>query len=423
MSNVKQDFPEGWETKKLSEVIVINKGLTYKSSDYAKNENEGQIFLTLKSIEKGGGFNKKGIKFYKGDYHEKHIVNPGDLIIANTDLTRDGDVVGAPVIVPQLNSKSKYVISMDLSKIDTNKKLDKNFAYYLFSNSSMRTKMRKFSTGSTVLHLNLNSVKKIKIKLPPLPQQKKIAEILSTIDIEITKTDEIIKQTELLKKGLMQKLFTKGIGHTKFKKTKLGLIPEEWEVRKMSEIATVSGGKRMPKGTLLQTKANSHPYIRVSDFDKYNLSHKNIEYVPDSIYPLIKKYIVSKNDLIISVAGTLGLVAKISKNLDGANLTENADKITIKKANNNFIYQLLKSTLFNKYIESIKTTSAQPKIALEKLRKFELAIPYIQEQIKIADILESVDKKIIKNKKAKKEFLKLKQSLMQDLLTGRKLVN
>ena len=73
--------------------------------------------------------------------------------------------------------------------------------------------------------------------LPPISEQKKIAEILTTVDEAIEKTDQIIEKTKEVKKGLMQKLLTRGIGHKKFKKTEIGEIPEEWEFGRLSDIA------------------------------------------------------------------------------------------------------------------------------------------------------------------------------------------
>ncbi|MBF0383035.1 MAG: restriction endonuclease subunit S [Magnetococcales bacterium] len=76
----------------------------------------------------------------------------------------------------------------------------------------------------------------IDIPLPPLPEQKKIAAILSSVDEAIQSTQAVIDQTQKVKKGLLQQLLTKGIGHTKFKKTEIGEIPESWEVLRVADV-------------------------------------------------------------------------------------------------------------------------------------------------------------------------------------------
>lgn len=107
-----------------------------------------------------------------------------------------------------------------------------------------------------------------------------------------------------------------------FKLTEVGEIPEDWEVKKLDEISSVTSGKRLPKGYELTDKANLHPYIRIVDIVDERISSSSLKYVPEEIFNLIKNYRVFEEDLIITVAGTLGLICKIPYNLDGANLTE-----------------------------------------------------------------------------------------------------
>lgn len=92
--------------------------------------------------------------------------------------------------------------------------------------------------------INQTELSKIQLPLPPLPEQKKIAEILSTVDQAIEKVDEAIDKTQRLKKGLMEELLTKGIGHKEFKDTEIGRIPREWEIVRISDISLdlIGGG-------------------------------------------------------------------------------------------------------------------------------------------------------------------------------------
>ena len=106
-----------------------------------------------------------------------------------------------------------------------------------------------------------------------MDEQQKIAEILSTVDETIEKTDSIIEETRQLKKGLMQKLFTEGIGHTRFKETKIGRIPEEWEVVKLDEITKIMVGKDVEKDRYSKHKDEKYQYPvysnTVSDYGLY----------------------------------------------------------------------------------------------------------------------------------------------------------
>jgi len=149
-----------------------------------------------------------------------------------------------------------------------------------------------------------------------------------------------------------------------YKQTDVGIIPEDWDVNLIEEISEVKSGKRLPLGKTLVETATSHPYIRVADMFWGGVAVEDLKFVPVEVFPSIKNYRIYKEDIFISVAGTLGLVGKIPEELDGANLTENANKLTNIKCNRDFLLYLLMSPLIQNAIESARTLGAQPKLAL-----------------------------------------------------------
>ncbi len=263
-----------------------------------------------------------------------------------------------------------------------------------------------------------NKFKEIKVAMPPIEEQEKISSILSTVDEQIDNIDALIEKNKELKKGLMQTLLTKGIGHTKFKNTEIGEIPEEWDVKKIGDICEVKGGKRLPKGYQLEDEDNAFPYIRVADMYMGGIRQDDIKYVPKDIVDKIKNYKISKDDLFISVAGTLGIVGQVPYELDGANLTENADKLCNIQINKLYLMKVLQSNIVQSIIEAEQTKSAQPKLALTRIKEFLIPVPSDIEQVKIASILMEVDEKIGQYKNKKQKLEELKKGLMQQLLTG-----
>jgi type I restriction enzyme S subunit len=202
-----------------------------------------------------------------------------------------------------------------------------------------------------------------------------------------------------------------------YKPTDFGLIPVEWELLQLYEIADVKGGKRLPKGEQLSDSPTQHPYIRVTDMREGGIELSGIKYVPDSIWPTIKSYTISKDDLFISVAGTLGIVGSIPESLDGANLTENADKICNIKCSKSFLQYHLQSELIKNRIKDASTVCAQPKLAIEQIKSFPVMLPPLPEQQKIADILTTVDAHVSETEALIEKTKALKQGLMQQLLT------
>lgn len=206
-----------------------------------------------------------------------------------------------------------------------------------------------------------------------------------------------------------------------YKQTELGVIPEDWGVNVIEKIADVKSGKRLPLGKKLIDSETSHPYIRVTDMFQGGVSLAEMKYVPDDVYPVIQNYRIFKDDIFISVAGTLGIVGKIPVSLDGANLTENADRLTNITCDRDYLLYIFASPLIQGIIESERTLGAQPKLALTRIRKFRVVLPEEKsEQTAIATVLFDTDsliehlEKLIAKKKA------IKQGTMQQLLTGKK---
>lgn len=278
---------------------------------------------------------------------------------------------------------------------------------------------RKQGQGNAVVHIYAKGLATVQIPLPPLQEQQKIAEILSTVDQKIDSIDFKIEETQTLKRGLMQRLLSEGIGHSKFKESEIGRIPITWEIKNIEDIAEVKGGKRLPKGYDLTDIVTPFPYIRVTNMSMGGINNKQMLYVPIEIQPKIKNYTISKEDLFIAVAGnTLGMVGDIPEFLHNANLTENADKICNIKINKNYLLHVLMSNLIQNEIKNTITTNAQPKLALTRIKTFKLPIPSKEEQQSIAEILSTTDEKLESLRAKKEAFETLKKGLMQKLLSG-----
>ena len=203
-----------------------------------------------------------------------------------------------------------------------------------------------------------------------------------------------------------------------YKQTEVGVIPEDWDVKTIEQIGFVTSGKRLPLGSSLVKHPTPHPYVRVTDMRPGTVSLDEIQFVPESVFPAIKRYRIYCDDIFISVAGSLGIVGKVPKELDGANLTENADRITKITCSQDYLLHVLMSPLIQNTIDSIQTVGAQPKLALTRIRKFTVPNPPLPEQRDIATALSDVDGLLggLDRLIAKKRDLK--QAAMQQLLTG-----
>jgi type I restriction enzyme S subunit len=206
--------------------------------------------------------------------------------------------------------------------------------------------------------------------------------------------------------------------NTGYKNTEIGVIPEEWGVTTIDQIADVKSGKRLPLGCSLVTNPTPHPYIRVADMLVGTVSLNDIKYVPEDVFPAIKRYRIYCEDIFISVAGSIGIVGKIPNELNGANLTENADRITNISCSQDYLLYIFMSPLIQTTIDSIQTVGAQPKLALTRIRKFTIPLPPLPEQHAIAAALSDVDALLAALDRLIAKKRDLKQATMQQLLTG-----
>lgn len=167
-------------------------------------------------------------------------------------------------------------------------------------------------------------------------------------------------------------------------------IPESWKWVKLGEIASVLGGKRIPAGRKLTTENTGYKYIRVSDMKNGSVLTDGLLYVPQDIYPSISRYCIHKEDVYITVAGTIGRVGKIPPEIDGANLTENADRLVFSGINQDWLIKCLESSVAQTQIINVTTKVGQPKLAIKRIQELVLPLPPLAEQKRIVAKLEQL---------------------------------
>ena len=286
--------------------------------------------------------------------------------------------------------------------------------------------LKKLHLADVVPGLKRELVLSIKIPLPPLPEQKAIAKILSTVDKAIQKVDEAIAKTERLKKGLMQKLLTKGIGHKEFNYSKeLGCeIPKEWGVVKLKDIFNVE------TGTTPSTKKKEYwEKGDVNWFTPTDLSKLNGKiHIKDSDRKITEKALkennltlMPKGSIILSTRAPVGYAAVLIK--EGTFNQGCKGLIPKEFANVDTIYYCYYLLNIKHVLQNLSGGSTFKELSKNRLENLLVSLPPLPEQQKIAEILSTVDKKLELERKRREKLEKIKRGLMNDLLTGRKRVN
>ncbi len=157
-------LPEGWERRSVSSLADVFRGKSYRSSELV--ESDGQPFINLKCIERFGGFRISGLKWFRGEHKEHHLVVPGDVVIAVTDMTRDAMIVAQAARVPRTVGENA-IYSMDLVKAVPRKGFQPEWFYGMLRFSKFSAAVREEATGATVLHLKPKHIEKWETVVPP----------------------------------------------------------------------------------------------------------------------------------------------------------------------------------------------------------------------------------------------------------------
>ena len=422
----------GWEKTSFGEIATLVKGVSYASEDYC-GPGQGAIFLTIKCVSKAGGFKPEGIKYFKGKIADSQELHAGDLLIANTDLTRAGDIVGAPIVVPSLNGET-ITMSMDLSKVvEDDRKIDRQFFYFMLMTDSVRRFMKDHASGSTVLHLQTRAVPTLEIDIPnKKPEQTKIAEILSTVDQAIDQTEALIAKQQRIKTGLMQDLLTRGIDKQgnlrseethEFKDSSLGRIPVEWESGYFQ--SCISGS---PQNGIYKPQSaygeQGTPIIRIDGFghgDRIKAqSYKRIGLSKSEI----EQFRLRDGEVLINRVNSvqyLGKTALVEYLPEATVFESNMMRLTIDRQRMlpDFALLILTSPAASgHFLSNAKLAIAQASINQHDVNSLQIKRPHLKEQCAICERIASIDDSIRNTLSGLEKLHRVKTALMQDLLTG-----
>lgn len=200
-------------------------------------------------------------------------------------------------------------------------------------------------------------------------------------------------------------------------------IPESWEWVRLGSITKIKGGKRLPKGEEFSKEKTNNFYLRVTDFKERSINLENLKCVTDEVAQKIKNYRITVKDIYISIAGTIGKVGIIPKELNNSLLTENAAKITdILCADQIFLLNILEAAFIKRKIRESIVSSGQPKLALFRIEEFLIPLPPLEEQKRIVSKLDSMFEKINKAKEliqeVKENIENRKESILNKAFRG-----
>lgn len=415
-------IPDDWEVKRLGDSVDILRGGSPRPiENYLTTNADGINWIKIGDVKPNDKYIRKTEeKIIPEGKSRSREVKKGDFILSNS-----------------MSFGRPYILAIDgcihdgwLTIQKYAETFDKEFLYYLLGSDEVFNQYVQMAAGSSVQNLNKDKVADLQLKIPPLPEQQRIAKALSDVDALISTTEKLIQKKKNIKQGAMQNLLTgkkrlPGFGpQTKspaYKQTELGLIPEDWEVKSLGESFDIGSSKRVFQS---QWRKSGIPFYRAREI--VILAEKNtVEnelFIDETLYNQYKTLygVPAVNDLLVTGVGTLGKVYKVQNTnpfyfKDGNIIClKNKGSINSDYVSYHFDYYIVKDQINDNSGKSTVGT-----YTINSARKTIIPVPSVPEQTAIANVLSSMDKEIETLNTNLEKYRNLKTAMMQQLLTGK----
>ncbi|WP_205676465.1 restriction endonuclease subunit S [Alteromonas portus] len=406
-------MPNGWRKTDLSTFISIKHGFAFKSEYFS--ESGDYILLTPGSFYEVGGYRDQGAKtkYYVGEIPDLYLLSKGELLVAMTEQA--AGLLGSTLFVPKSNV---YLHNQRLGKIviEAHEQITKEFLYLTFNAPYARKQISSQSTGTKVKHTSPDKLKSVVCLLPPIDEQRKIAEIISTWDKAISTTECLIDNSKQQKKALMQQLLT---GKKRLLDDSGKPFEGEFMRLSMGELANIdknSLGKKTPNDYEFN-------YISLSDVETGKIS-QTLEKHQFSSSPSRARRVISDGDILLAtVRPNLQGFAKVKKEHDGMIASTGFSVLTPKKqVSGDYLYHYIFSCHITGQINALVVGSNYPAINSSDVSGLKVYIPSYEEQVKIANVLNNADESLRMLERQLTDLKQEKKALMQQLLTGKRRV-
>jgi len=422
------EIPESWVWVRLGEIVQLingDRGKNYPSKD--KLTHTGIPFISAINLN-DGLVSTVNLLHMSLEQYEK--IGSGKLIMNDLLFCLRGSIgknainqLGEGAIASSLVIWRRYCDDVLYLK----------FLYHYANSYLIKSEIKKYDNGTAQPNLSASNLNVFLFPLPPLAEQQRIVDKVEELMPLVEEYDKAEKELtalnakfpEQIKKSVLQyaiqgKLVAQSKADEpasellkrikaekqqllKEKKIKAEKplapiteeeipfeIPESWVWVRLGEILTVHGGKRIPKGFDWTDNPTKHIYIRVTDMKNHTILSDKLKYISDEVYEQIKRYVINKDDLYLTIAGTIGSVGSVPPMFDGMNLTENAVKLSNIQVNNKFLLKVIASEFVQNQFVDKTNKVAQPKLAIERILTTIIPLPPLAEQQRIVEKVEEV---------------------------------
>ncbi len=395
------EFKDPWQKKQLSEVGTVVSGLTYKPSDVV---DDGILVLRSSNIRKA-----------KLSFKDNVYVNPKTVsfnAVMESDIlicVRNGSkrLIGKNALVDKNAEGSAFGAFMSVFRSESNK-----FIFQLFNSDTYKKQVHR-NLGATINSINGSDLKKFTFGFPSKDEQEKIASFLASVDNWIENLEKQKNSLEEYKKGIMQKIFSQEIRF----KDKNGCEYPEWKKIKLRKLSKVITKGTTPTSLGFSYLKEGVNFIKAENINQYSeISISETMKVSSECNQALSRSSLEENDILFSIAGTLGRTAIVKKKDLPANTNQALAVIRLNSTVDVFfIEKFLNSQMIEKYILQMLSVGAQPNLSLKQVGNIEVNLPSIKEQMQIASFLFSIENLVESKSKQITKAKEWKKGLLQQM--------
>lgn len=413
-------IPIDWQVKSFKEVFEsIKSGISRRFL----TEDIGYPVIRSSNIN-GHHLDLRGLKYWyyeddKGADLKKLVLKDGDILVNFINSTSQ---IGKCCIF--IGQEREYIYTTNIFRIKAEEtQLLAKYFYFYSQTKNYETAIEGIvKPAVNQASFTKSDFEKLLLPIPSIKEQEKITTILISVDNAIEKIKAIIEQTEKVKKGLMQQLLTKGIGHTKFKKTEIGMIPEEWVIKSFDDILTHIGSGITPRGGRQIYLNSGIPFIRSQNVYPQGLVLDDVAYISDEIHEQMKRSKVLEGDVLLNITGaSIGRCTYLPKGFGEANVNQHVCILRPNKSQicTEYLSYFISSYHGQKQISNEQSGQTREGLNYQQIRKLIIPLPTIGEQCNIVNILRTFDNKYRVEENKLTQLQTLRIGLMQVLLTGK----
>jgi type I restriction enzyme S subunit len=396
---------EGWTETTISDLLEVSIGGVW-GSDPGVDEIDVSVYRQTEFDDNGTlSMPSDAIRSITKNQLKSRTLQPGDVLMQKSAGTPT--LPGRVVIVPsgiERNATCSNFLHLLRAKPNN---CNPHFLFWYLWLNHQSGRAFEFQRGTNIKNLDLNQYLAQAVSLPPIEEQKRIVDVVSSVDAYIDTLQERADTTRAARNAVLHEL--------------ISACGDDWTETTIGSECIVKGGKRLPKGTPWSENPTAHPYIRATDFRNGRIDTSNLVYVPEDVWPVVSRYVVQASDVLITIAGTIGAIALVPSSHIGANLTENAALIRPASASldSEFLYLWLLSDDAQRQIADLTIGTTQQKLGLFRIESIQLRLPPFDEQKRIVEIVLSMDDVVQKTEQAVTDAKNLRSGLLSDLLSGK----